>query len=186
MAASAALFSRAGYEAASVAQICEQAGVSKGAFYHHFPSKQDVFLAILNEWLYDLDARLENARIKDETVPQSLLRMAETIGGVFKVAGGQLPMFMEFMVQASRDQAVWNAAVAPYRRYQQKFADILAEGQQEGSIRLDVNVHTAARVLISFAVGILLQGVVDPEAADWQAVATSGVQTFLKSIRQEQ
>jgi hypothetical protein len=49
-----------------------------------------------------------------------------------------------------------------------------------------VNVQTAARVLISFAVGILLQGVVDPEAADWQAVTTNGVQTFLKSIRQEQ
>jgi AcrR family transcriptional regulator len=186
MTASAALFSQAGYDATSVAQICEQAGVSKGAFYHHFPSKQDVFLAILDEWLHDLDARLENARVKDETVPQSLLRMAETIGGVFRVAGGQLPMFMEFMVQASRDLAVWNAAIAPYRRYQQKFAELLAEGQREGSIRPDVNVQTAARVLISFAVGILLQGVVDPEAADWQAVTASGVQTFLKSIRQEQ
>ena len=58
MIASAALFSQAGYDATSVAQICEQAGVSKGAFYHHFPSKQDLFLSILDEWLHDLDARL--------------------------------------------------------------------------------------------------------------------------------
>ena len=185
MAASAALFSQAGYEAASVAQICEQAGVSKGAFYHHFPSKQDLFLAILEDWLAGLDSRLENARAGDESVPQSLLRMAGTIGEVFRVASGQLPMFMEFMVRASRDQAVWNAAIAPYRRYQRRFASLISAGQREGSIRADVDPQAAAWALISLAVGILLQGVVDPAAADWQAVTLHSVEMFIKGMKQE-
>lgn len=185
MSSSTALFSQMGYEAASVAQICEQAGVSKGAFYHHFPSKQDVFLAILEEWLQGVDDQLSLARLNDEAVPQSLLRMADTIGGIFQVASGQLPMFMEFMVQASRDQAVWNAAIAPYRRYQQRFAAIIAEGQREGSIYPEVNAQTTAWVLISLAVGILLQGVVDPEAADWQGVTARGVELVLNSIKTE-
>ena len=185
MAASAALFSQAGYEAASVAQICEQAGVSKGAFYHHFPSKQDLFLAILEDWLEGLDRRLENARAADESVPQSLLRMAGTMGEVFRVASGQLPMFMEFMVRASRDQAVWNAAIAPYRRYQRRFAGLISAGQREGSIRADVDPQTAAWALISLAVGILLQGVVDPAAADWQTVTLNTVEMIINSMKQE-
>ena len=37
-------FARYGYDATGVAEICRAAGVSKGAFYHHFPSKQAAFL----------------------------------------------------------------------------------------------------------------------------------------------
>ncbi len=44
-------FAAHGYEAASVDEICARAGVSKGAFYHHFESKQALFLALLNDWL---------------------------------------------------------------------------------------------------------------------------------------
>ena len=40
------LFTQQGYTAAGVAEICEAAGVSKGAFYHHFETKQAVFLAV--------------------------------------------------------------------------------------------------------------------------------------------
>ena len=41
------LFSSTGYNKASVDDICAQAGISKGAFYHHFKSKQELFLALL-------------------------------------------------------------------------------------------------------------------------------------------
>ena len=185
MNAAVALFCQSGYDAASVSHICERAGVSKGAFYHHFPSKQTLFLAILEDWLGGIDDQLVHARAANEPVTNSLTRMAETIGVVFQVASGQLPMFMEFMVQASRDAAVWDAAIAPYRRYQQRFAELIAEGQREGSVRADMEPHIIAWVLISLAVGILLQGVVDPHAADWQQVTRQGIQMLLQGIQKE-
>jgi AcrR family transcriptional regulator len=55
MKSAVAEFSRSGYDAASVADICREAGVSKGAFYHHFPSKQKLFLAIMQDWLKGID-----------------------------------------------------------------------------------------------------------------------------------
>ena len=177
------LFCKSGYEAAAVADICNLAGVSKGAFYHHFPSKQTLFLAIIEEWLKGIDTQLFTERGKGEKVPQSLTRMAKTLGFVFKAASGQLPMFLEFMVQASRDKTVWNATIAPYRRYQQQFHELIAQGQSEGSIKSEINPELASRVLISLAVGILLQGVVDPEAANWDEVTREGVQMILNSIQ---
>ena len=92
-------------------------------------------------------------------------------------------MFLEFMVQASRDKTVWNATIAPYRRYQQQFHELIAQGQSEGSIKSEINPELASRVLISLAVGILLQGVVDPEAANWDEVTREGVQMILNSIQ---
>ncbi len=41
------LFCTRGFSAASVDDICEEAGISKGAFYHHFESKQVIFLDLL-------------------------------------------------------------------------------------------------------------------------------------------
>ncbi len=45
-----ALLRRNGYVATTVDEICAEAGVTKGAFFHHFSSKEALALACLNEW----------------------------------------------------------------------------------------------------------------------------------------
>jgi AcrR family transcriptional regulator len=44
------LFSRHGYGATSVRQIAEEAGVSVGAVYHHFPDKEAIFRSLIDEY----------------------------------------------------------------------------------------------------------------------------------------
>ena len=179
-------FCRSGYDAASVSDICREAGVSKGAFYHHFPSKQALFLAIMRDWLQGIDTQLFANRTQGKNVSQAIQDMGSTLGVIFHVANGQLPMFMEFMVQASRDKEVWNEVIAPYRQYQQGFSDLINEGKKEGSFRADVEAGEAAWVLISLAVGILLQGVVDPGATDWESVTNKGVQMILDGLKEKE
>lgn len=186
MNAAVTLFCARGYDATAVADICSAANASKGAFYHHFPSKQNLFLHILYYWLDRIDAQLFTQRKPGETVPQSMMHMVEALGFVFREANGQLPMFMEFMVQASRDEAVWSATIAPYRRYQQQFAAMIAAGKEEGSIRSDVKPEIIAQSLISMAVGVLLQSVVDPSAADWERVMEKGVLMIVENIKRSE
>ena len=176
-------FCRSGYDGASVAEICNQAGVSKGAFYHHFPSKQALFLAIMEDWLKDLDRRLFNQKEPKKPVPKTLQEMGSTLGIVFKAASGQLPMFMEFLVQASRSPDIWEAVIAPYRKYQQSFSQLITKGKVEGSFKNSIDAEGSAWVLMSLAVGILLQGVLDPEAADWTMVTNKGVQIVIEALR---
>ena len=179
-------FSLSGYDATSVSDICREAGVSKGAFYHHFPSKQALFLAIMRDWIQGIDTQLFANRTQGKNVPQAIQDMGSMLGVIFHAASGQLPMFMEFMVQASRDKEVWKAVIAPYRQYQQGFSDLINEGKKEGSFRADVEAGEAAWVLISLAVGILLQGVVDPGAADWESVTNKGVQMILDGLQEKE
>ena len=60
-----ALFSRQGYDAASVSQIAAHAGVSKANVYHHYESKQALYLAVLrmacDEHAGRVEAMLEDA-----------------------------------------------------------------------------------------------------------------------------
>jgi len=180
--AAIAAFCQSGYDAASVAEICEAAGVSKGAFYHHFPSKQALFLAIMEDWLGGIDNLLFSEEKNGKTVPERIKEMGNAMGVIFRAASGQLPMFMEFMVQASREQAVWDAVIAPYRAYRENFASLIEKGKQEGSILPSADADQVAQALISLAVGILLQGVVDPQAADWKEVTNAGVAMILDGI----
>jgi AcrR family transcriptional regulator len=174
-------FARLGYDATSVAQICRRADVTKGGFYHHFPSKQALFLELLERWLEGIDSQLEVLRSGADSVPQELLQMTAMIRQVFQDAGGKLPIFLEFLTKAGQSPVVWQATAAPFRKYQTFFARLLEEGIAEGSLR-PVDPELATKVLLSFAIGLLAQGLLDPHGADWGQVAQEGMHIMLKGL----
>ncbi len=172
-------FAIAGYDSASVDDICADAGVSKGAFYHHFPTKQAVFLALMQGWLGMIDLGLSAAR--KPTVPETLVHMTNLLPGVFAAAEDRLPMFLEFWLQASRDEKIWKAVIAPYRHYQEYFARLVEDGITEGSLK-QTDSQVAAQVIVSLAVGLVLQGVLDPHAADWEKTARQSMQILMDGL----
>jgi AcrR family transcriptional regulator len=174
-------FSRGGYDATSVADICQAAGVTKGAFYYHFPTKQKVFVDLLNRWLANLDAQLAVARADTATVPEGIVRMAKMARHVFQLTDGHLQIFLEFWTKAARDPAIWQATIEPYRRYQTFLADIIKAGIAEGTLRR-VNPEKAAQLMVSLAVGLILQSLLDPQGADWGRVAQDGIAMLLKGL----
>ena len=171
-----------GYNTTSVDSICEQAGVSKGAFYHHFKTKQDVFLALLDGWLQSFDQAIEAS--KDRPVPETFHLMTEYFPYIFESASDNLPMFLEFLQQASRDETIWQASIAPYRRYHKHFASLIKKGIAEGSF-VEVNPDLAARLIVSAAMGLLLQSLLDPKGAKWDKVARETVQLMMTSLVKE-
>jgi AcrR family transcriptional regulator len=179
--AAEACFAQNGYDATSVAEICKHAGLSKGAFYHHFSSKQALFIELLNRWLENLDMQFESARTEAKDVPEGLFRMAEMTGSIFQEASGQFPILFEFWVQAVRDPQIWKAAIAPYHRYRAFFSQMIEAGISEGSLR-PVDPDLTAQVLVSLAVGLLLQGSLDPDGADWAGAVQDGIKMLLRDL----
>lgn len=173
------IFSARGYNAASVDHVCKQAGVSKGAFYHHFKSKQALFLALLDDWLQTIDNAIEASQ--DKTVPETFMQITEAFPYIFKTAGEGLPMFLEFWLQASRDEEIWEASIAPYRRYHKYFTTLIKKGVQEGSF-IEINPDLAARMIISTAMGLLLQSLLDPQGANWEKVGRESAALLVHSL----
>lgn len=176
---SISLFSNRGYNAASVDDICTEAGVSKGAFYHHFESKQALFLALLDGWLQTIDNAIEAS--KDKPVPETFMQITNAFPYIFETAGEGLPMFLEFWLQASRDEKIWQASITPYRRYHKHFTSLIKKGVEEGSF-VEVNPELTSRMIMSTAMGLLLQSLLDPKGAKWEKVARDSTNLLVNSL----
>ena len=179
------LFAKSGYTAAGVAEICSAAQISKGAFYHHFPSKQAVFLAILEGELFKLDQSFVAANQQERPTDQTLLAMAERAGSALQSADVRLSILLEFWFQAAREPSIWAAAVAPYQRYTTYISEIIRQGVHEGSLR-EVNPEQAARTIVAMAMGLLLQAMFETHNVNWGQETHQAVELLLTGIRKEE
>ena len=174
-------FAERGYDATGVAEICQRAGVSKGAFYHHFASKQALFVALLDQWLAVLDGQMARSRSPGATAPQALQALVGLLQQALRDARGQLPLFLEFWRQAERDAVIWQATMEPFGRYRSLLAGIVRQGIAEGSLR-PCEPDDAARALVSMAVGMVLQSALDPTGNDWERSAQAGIDMLLHGL----
>lgn len=72
LAAATAAFAQAGFQGASTRTIARAAGVTDPLLYHHFPTKADLFCAVVWEQLAAFDAALTAAMSGIETPPARL------------------------------------------------------------------------------------------------------------------
>jgi AcrR family transcriptional regulator len=66
LAAAVDVFSRSGFQGASIDAIARRAGISKALIYEHFPSKQDLRAAVLEDHVAELFRRLAESAATDE------------------------------------------------------------------------------------------------------------------------
>ncbi|MBN1872637.1 MAG: TetR/AcrR family transcriptional regulator [Anaerolineae bacterium] len=175
-------FAQNGYDATGVAEICARAEVSKGAFYYHFASKQAVFLALLESWLADLEQALMTIAAQKWPIAELLLQMVRAAQTTFQSNLERMPLILEFWTQSSRDATAHQASIATYRHYQQFIAGLIQRGIDEGAFE-EVDPNAGAQVVLSLASGLLFQGLLDPQSADWGEVAEESIQILFNGLR---
>jgi AcrR family transcriptional regulator len=177
------LFLQQGYDTTGVAQICETAQISKGAFYHHFPSKRDVFMTLLEDWLHRVDAQFEKIQQETSSTPQQLKLMSAELNSVFSEAD-QLPMFLEIWIQSMRDPSISKKTIAPYYKYLGFFEEVFKNGIADGSITKTSDAHLSSRLMVAFALGMILQCMIEPHGEDWQKMSSYGLETILSGLKE--
>jgi AcrR family transcriptional regulator len=75
IAVAAKIFSAKGYERASLRKICAEAGILAGSMYHHFRSKEDLFVSVHAEGFRQLNAAVDRA-LEGESDPWRRLEAA--------------------------------------------------------------------------------------------------------------
>ena len=76
------LFNEQGYDKTSLREIADEIGVTKAALYYHFPSKEDIVRAALEEYTQALTELVDRAeQISNTELVDELLELFTTIGG---------------------------------------------------------------------------------------------------------
>lgn len=87
------LFSEQWYEVVSVAEICRRAGVSNGAFYRYFPGKEELFFALLEEFLRKFADELDG--VAGASLEERLRGFVRVVAGAADRYAGEVTVFRE-------------------------------------------------------------------------------------------
>jgi AcrR family transcriptional regulator len=99
------VFAEHGFHQATLEAVAAQAGVSKGALYHYFPSKEQLFLALLEDRLGAGLGDIEAVIAERGTDSKHLGAAIETFLRRINHDSRWLPLLLEFLAYGSRDPA---------------------------------------------------------------------------------
>ena len=130
------LFAAQGYANTSVQQVVEAAGVTKGAMYHYFESKDDLLFAIYDRMLTLQTDHLETIVARGEPVDATLraacVDVIET--SIDFLLEGTVFFRSVHMLSQPRQQEVTRRR----RAYHDTFTALVEKGQAEGLYRTDI------------------------------------------------
>ncbi|GAA3652601.1 TetR/AcrR family transcriptional regulator [Streptomyces chitinivorans] len=130
LAAATRLFADRGYDRTSVQEIVEAAGVTKGALYHYFGSKDDLLHEIYGRVLRLQQERLDAFASSDAPVEQRLRDAAADVVVTTIDNLDDASIFFRSMHQLSEDKQ--KQVRAERRRYHERFRALIEEGQKAG------------------------------------------------------
>lgn len=151
------VFARNGYERATVDQIVREAGFSKGAFYVHFGSKEDLFFAMLEARLTALQDVLRQTLDTTQSVAENERRILGTLFAQDRKESKWRALFLEFAAHAARNERVGEKLRDLYQRWHTFTVEMLETGRQAGTVRTDIDVNFMASVIVALIEGSLTQ-----------------------------
>jgi TetR/AcrR family transcriptional regulator, cholesterol catabolism regulator len=141
------LFARSGFDAASLSELAEEAGISKAGIYHYFKTKQEVYDAIIIRTLQGLSdhvsAAVATVAEPREQLPAFMMAHADFFERNYLAFRCMLVGFGDMKAPGSRHEAV-----VLRERYEQLLRELLAEGVARGQFR-DVNPASTGRAVLS-------------------------------------
>jgi AcrR family transcriptional regulator len=132
MHSAARVFARRGLQHASIDEVAEDAGFTKGAFYANFKSKEELFLAMLDERFTKRIEDIERVIASEGSAAQKARRGGENFAQMLSADRDWQRLFFEFTTYAARDEEFREELVTRYRAMRARIADALA-GDAEGS-----------------------------------------------------
>jgi AcrR family transcriptional regulator len=157
------VFLARGYHAATLEQIADEAGFSKGVVYSRFDSKADMFLALLTDRIRERAA--QNASAAGQLARSGdLAALTELAWRAERAAPGWRLLVTEFRVHAARDPALSRRYAAAHAVTVDGVASVLASLAGRNGHTLALPARQMAELLLAIETGIALEQVADPHA----------------------
>lgn len=179
------LFTENGYDSTTVQDICNKAEISKGAFFYHFPTKEFLFLEILDKYLSELDKRMNEIEKKSKNTLRAMEEMVIILEEIFITSEGKFTIFLEFLRKASKETEIMKKISYQFQKYKKYVYEMIEKGKREGNIKKEVDSEFISQLIISLAIGMILKRslFLDKENEDF---SKKGIKFILNNIKKEE
>jgi AcrR family transcriptional regulator len=163
--AAATVFARRGYVAASLDEVAEEAGLTKGAVYSNFDNKEDLFQAVIEDRLNEPMKNI--AEVIDTsigTTEEQAMAGARAFVGVVEQEREVFLLALEMNIHVARHPELKAAFVERYREQMAEVADIITEHANSSGDALPLPADQMAIAVQALSQGIALHTLVDPGA----------------------
>ena len=161
--AAAEVFAQRGYRASSVEDIATAAGLTKGAVYWNFDSKEDVFFALIEE---RVDRRARELMGVTEHAPRETETAPLVSRGLSAFADEQQALVLllqEYWSMAVRDPGLRDAYVERQRALRERLAEALEARHRTTGVPLTIPAEALATGIIALATGLAQDRIADPD-----------------------
>ncbi len=156
------LFAQRGLQQASIDELAEEAGYTKGAFYANFKNKEELFLAMLDERFAQKIEDIERVIAGEGTEAEKALEAGDHFTEMLRADPEWQRLFLEFTAYAARDEDFRQELVTRYRWMQERVAAALQARADEVGLQSSVPPDRVAMmtcaIVNGFAVDKLLEG----------------------------
>jgi AcrR family transcriptional regulator len=154
--AAAAAIEETGFQRASLDEIAARAGLTKGAVYSNFASKDELFLAVLREMPLELEPKLEPHMSKADY----FRALGEAAVEMLPRARAQAAFFAEFLLYALTHEEM---RVRMAQRHADRFREVAASAPLDLSERLAFSGREMSNLVQALSLGLLFQHMLTPD-----------------------
>ncbi len=160
------LFAERGFDGVSVSDLAAAAGVSKANIFHHYGSKQALYMAVLSDCMEDFGELIEHLQPQRAPIEQRLQHFLQAYGRYLQQQPERAQLVLRELLQ-NRSEFTEQLAEQTTNAHFRQLHTLLQEGQRAGEIRAGVDmaalvVMMIGAVVFPFQVRSLLQH--NPEA----------------------
>lgn len=154
--AAAAAIEQTGFQRASLDEIAARGGLTKGAVYSNFASKDELFLAVLEEKPLQLDPKLRPHMSKADY----FRALGESAAALLPRARAQAAFFAEFMLYALTHEDMRERMA---QRQADRFRETAVNAPLDPSGRLALSGREMTNLVQALSLGLLFQHMLTPE-----------------------
>ena len=182
--AATAVFARLGFHDARMDDIVQASGLSKGALYWYFKSKEDIITAI-SQRLFTTDIeQLVGLLHAEGSVSERLQQLIQARIAGLQEMSDVVTILFEFYATALHQDGVRQFIKAYFQNFHELLVALIQQGIDRGEFR-SVDAVAAAAALDAVFEGLVVRWLIDPEAMQWASVGEAALRLLLDGLKRQ-
>ena len=175
------IFVKKGYSDARMEDIVHEIGLSKGAIYHHFHSKRDLFIALIEHWMDQFSAIERGGGLRAKPSAEIIKKIARFTAKIFQRNPNWFLVEPEIWAFANRDKEIKELSNKLYTRVLTEFETLIQRGIEYGEFK-PVNARMIALSIMTSLHGMIWFILFQPKDFSLEEYADMNMDLILNGI----